>query len=125
LEARDLARFIAERYSGRVVEVGVGKFREVAETLRELGLEVLTVDLEGGDVADDVSRPRLELYEGASLIYALRPNPELLPHLERLADRVGADLLVRPLPGEEPGWRLVNHGRARFYLRTQKSLEML
>ncbi len=43
--ADDLAQFIAENYKGRVVEVGVGYFPEVALGLQARGLDVVLTDI--------------------------------------------------------------------------------
>jgi len=123
--ASDLAEFIRKNYSGLVVEVGAGYVPDVALRLR--GLDVAVTDKEerflGGlhVEKDDIFSPRLELYEGACLIYSLRPPLELQLAMGDLARSVGADVLVRPLEDEVaqlPGFvrRLVNAGEARFYL---------
>ncbi len=125
--AVDLAEFIAENYSGRVVEVGAGFAAEVALGLRERGLDVSLTDKEErllGSLQvekDDIFSPRLELYRGASLIYSIRPPLEMQLAMGQLAALIGADVLVRPLMDEVaelPGFsrRLVNRGQARFYL---------
>ncbi|NYT01419.1 MAG: hypothetical protein GKC10_01495 [Methanosarcinales archaeon] len=123
--AQHLAEFILAHYCGRVVEVGVGYQGDVACRLQSLDL--VATDRSGRDldgltvVGDDVFSPRLELYQGASLLYSIRPPLEIQVAMGRLARQVGADVLVRPL-GDEiadlPGFvrTLVNHGQARFYL---------
>jgi uncharacterized UPF0146 family protein len=123
--ASDLAEFIRKNYSGLVVEVGAGYIPDVALRLR--GLDVAITDKEerflGGlhVEKDDIFSPRLELYEGACLIYSLRPPLELQIAMGDLARSVGADVLIRPLDDEVaqlPGFvrRLINAGEARFYL---------
>ena len=125
--ADDLAEFIAGNYSGRVVEVGVGYFADVALGLQARGLDVLLTDKEerllGGlrVEKDDIFSPRLELYRGASLLYSIRPPLELQLAMGLLAAKIGADVLVRPLMDEVAqlqgfARRLVNRGEARFYL---------
>jgi uncharacterized UPF0146 family protein len=125
--ADDLAQFIAENYKGRVVEVGVGYFADVALGLQARGLDVVLTDKEerllGGlrVEKDDIFSPRLELYRGASLLYSIRPPLEMQLAMGLLAAKIGADVLVRPLMDEVaqlPGFgrRLVNRGEARFYL---------
>lgn len=125
--ADDLVEFIAENYSGRVVEVGAGFAAEVALGLQERGLDVALTDKEermlGGlrVEKDDIFSPRLELYRGASLIYSIRPPLEMQLAMGLLALQIGADVLIRPLMDEVaelPGFsrRLVNRGQARFYL---------
>ena len=123
----DLAEFIAKNYPGRVVEVGVGYLPHVARKLMDMGLDVILTDkeerlLEGMKVKkDDIFAPCQEIYQGAALIYSIRPPQEMQLALGEVAAAVGADLLVRPLQDEVadlPGFRrtLVNHGQARFYL---------
>ena len=125
--ADDLAEFIAENYRGRVVEVGVGYFADVALGLQARGRDVVLTDKEerllGGlrVEKDDIFSPRLELYRGASLLYSIRPPLELQLAMGLLASKVGAEVLVRPLMDEVaelPAFarRLVNRGEARFYL---------
>jgi uncharacterized protein len=125
--ADDLAQFIAENYPGRVVEVGAGFAAEVAQALQARGLDVLLTDKEerllGGlrVEKDDIFSPRLELYQGAGLLYSIRPPLEMQLVMGQLALQIGADVLVRPLMDEVamlPGFarRLVNSGEARFYL---------
>ena len=125
--ADDLAQFIAENYSGRVVEVGVGHFADVALGLQARGLDVVLTDKEErllGSLRvekDDIFSPRLEFYRGASLIYSIRPPLEMQLAMGQLASLIGADVLVRPLMDEVTelqgfARRLVNSGEARFYL---------
>ena len=125
--AKDLAQFIGKNYSGRVVEIGAGHVLEVALHLASLGRDVLITDREerylGGIhiEKDDIFMPRLDLYQGASLIYSIRPPLELQLAMGILASRLGTDILIRPLNDEVaelPGFvrRLVNAGEARFYI---------
>lgn len=125
--ADDLAEFIAENYSGRVVEVGAGFAAEVALGLLARGLDVALTDKEErllGSLLvekDDIFSPRQELYRRATLIYSIRPPLEMQLAIGLLAAKIGADVLVRPLVDEVaelPGFtrRLVNRGEARFYL---------
>ena len=104
----------------RAVEVGVGRRREVLEALRSLGVEVTAVDVVPmrGVVVDDVLEPELSVYSGAELIYSLRPPPELYPHLIKLAERVGASLVIVPMSTDPAptGMRLVNHRGVALYV---------
>jgi uncharacterized UPF0146 family protein len=124
----DLAEFIYSHYKGKVVEVGAGFVTDVASRLKTLGLlDLVATDLEKRDLesiavrADDIFSPCREIYEGASLLYSLRPPLEMQIAIGELACQIGADILIRPL-GDEiaelPGFsrRLVNAGEARFYL---------
>ncbi|OPY53330.1 MAG: hypothetical protein A4E49_01437 [Methanosaeta sp. PtaU1.Bin112] len=123
----DLVEFIAENYSGRVVEVGAGYVPEVAQGLQARGLDVVLTDKEERLLSglrvekDDIFSPRLELYREASLLYSIRPPLEMQLAMGQLAAKIGADVLIRPLMDEVaelPGFsrRLVNRGQARFYL---------
>lgn len=125
--AEDLARYIGMNYSGRVVEVGVGHVPDIAASLKAQGMDVVITDKEARTLdnlaveKDDIFSPRLELYQGAGLLYALRPPLELQIGMGILATRVGADVLIRPLGDEVamlPGFfrQLVNFGEARFFL---------
>jgi uncharacterized UPF0146 family protein len=125
--AVDLAAFIAENYSGQVVEVGAGYFADVALSLAAMGQEVVVTDKEERLLSglrvqkDDIFSPRLELYRAAKLLYAIRPPLEMQLAMGLLAAKIGADVLVRPMMDEVadlPGFtrRLVNRGEARFYL---------
>lgn len=129
----DLARFILARYSGKVVEVGVGSVPEVALLLSP-DMEVVATDREGrivegfAIVADDIFSPSPELYQGATLLYSIRPPLEMQLAMGELAQKIGADVIVRPLADEVaqiPGFSrtLVNEGEARFYLFTPSSQE--
>ncbi len=129
----DLARFILARYSGKVVEVGVGSVPEVALLLAP-HMEVLATDKTArtfGDIAvvdDDVFSPNPDLYRDASLLYSIRPPLEMQIAMGELAQKVGADVIVRPLADEVAqilgfSRTLVNEGEARFYLFTSSSRE--
>jgi len=129
-EFRAIAGYIAENYPSatKIVEVGVGKVPDVAIELQRLlpACEVVVTDvveppeLSGRVkfVRDDITEPNLSVYEGATLIYAVRPPPELQPHLLEVARDAGADLLIKPLAGESMplrGGRLINYQGVAFY----------
>ncbi|WP_456475525.1 UPF0146 family protein [Candidatus Pyrohabitans sp.] len=124
---RFLAEFLKKNYSGaaKVVEVGVGSERGVLNELKSsIKGEVFGVDVKGkGVIKDDVFSPNLEVYLGAELIYSLRPPPELYPALLSLAEKVGADLIIRPMSTDPPppGMRLVNYRGEFFYIKTRKA----
>lgn len=124
---KDFAEYIARNYPGarKIVEVGVGRELSVVEELRnKTRAEVVAVDIEAlAEVKDDVTRPRIEVYRRADLIYSIRPNPELYPYLIDIAHRVGADLIIRPFTLDSPpvGGKLVNYKKSTFYLFRAKS----
>lgn len=109
-----IVEFVRDNYNRKIVEVGVGQTVNVAEKLKETmpTTEVLVTDTQesvirsynGSSVraiVDNVFSPRLHVYQGASLIYSLNPPMEMVPALERLAEDVGADLLVKPMSDEQ------------------------
>lgn len=122
--AQELAEFIRKNYGGRVVEVGIGRSSDVALLLEPL--EVVATDIESRPHQvsfreDDIFSPREGIYEGASLLYSIRPPLEVQLAMGDLATRLGADVLIRPLKdeiAELPGFSrsLINLGEARFYL---------
>ncbi len=120
----DLARYIAEKYSGRVVEVGVGRFFTVSDYLQDFGLEVIRVDIvktRGDVVVDDVCRAQFHRYRGASLVYSIRPPYEIQACILRLGSALKCDVIILPLKNEVvEGGRLVNYKSARFYVFTPR-----
>ncbi len=72
---------------------------------------------------DDVFEPNEAVYEGADLIYFIRPPSELIPKLAELGRKVGADVLIIPLSEDEyfsdlSGWeRLEEDGIIAYLLR--------
>ena len=129
-ELRAIAGWISENYgtARKIVEVGVGKIPIVAAELRRLlpDCELLVTDIEEPPelpsgikfARADVTEPDLSIYEGADLIYAIHPPPELQPHLTRVAREVAADLLLKLTGDEEApeGQNLVNYRGAAFHL---------
>jgi len=97
---RGIGEYIAGRYR-RAVEVGIGNNPEAAGLVAAAGALMLCTDVRPGIrhdgltvVTDDVFEPDIGLYEGADLIYAVRPGVEMVPSLITLADRIDSDLLV-------------------------------
>lgn len=123
--AAEMADFILRNYSGTIVEVGVGHVPEVALLLSR-NISVVATDKEACPIdglciqKDDIFSPRKEIYEGASLLYSIRPPIEVQLAMGCLAAELEADVLVRPLENEIaslPGFsrKLINIGDARFY----------
>ena len=120
-----LVDYIARNYRGKVVEVGIGFYWDVAIALSERSFDVIATDVKDISigkrgikfVVDDISNPDLEIYRGAILIYSIRPPPELFEAIKRTAISVGADAIVKPLHNEFPdGWDLVNFNGLSFYV---------
>jgi len=137
-----LIDWIKQNYSNarKIVEVGVGHRMDVAERISEAlpRAEILVTDKDESwvrsrksgrirAIADDVMFPSLKLYQGASLVYSLHPPGEILPGLEKLANGVGADLLIVPISDErhdlpQDKWReLVVHGRIVGWLLDKRT----
>jgi uncharacterized UPF0146 family protein len=105
----------------KVVEIGIGSYPKVALALKARGLQVTATDIQPEFVGvpvefDDIRSPRLDLYDGAQAIYAVRPPLELLPSLKRLANKLAVDLVVKPLAAEPVDGLLINYGGSFFYL---------
>ncbi|HTY89726.1 MAG TPA: UPF0146 family protein [Methanocella sp.] len=126
----DIAGYIKSRYprGSRIVEVGVGGHPEVAELLRE-DFDVVCTDVsESGPggvryVRDDIFRPDMTIYEGAALIYSIRPPIDMQDCIASVAKKVGADLLIRPFSSERTdlnkyfrNFKVVNHKSAVFFI---------
>lgn len=111
-----LVNWIQQNYGDakKIIEVGVGHRIDVAERISEAlpHAEILVTDKDESwvrsrkpgrvrAVADDALIPNLSIYRGASLMYSLNPPGEIVPALEKLAKRVGADLLLVPISDEQ------------------------
>ncbi|CAJ35747.1 UPF0146 family protein [Methanocella arvoryzae] len=130
----DLAEYILQHYpaGSRIIEVGIGRHPDTAELLsRYCDFTCTDVMPEGPEklnyVRDDVFQPDMRLYEGASLIYSIRPPVDLQDSIAAIANRVGADLLIRPFSSEKTDlsrhfseFRCINYKRAVFFLYQNK-----
>lgn len=138
LDTEDIVDFITSNYSNakKIVEIGVGSLPSVAIRVKKrlASTTVIIVDVdwikireieqehpELVAIKDDVFRPEYAIYRGASLIYAIRPPPELIPAISNLSMAVNTDVLIRPLSSEEAGfnfspkWKFVRHNKATLY----------
>ena len=128
---RDLIDFISKKYRGKIVEIGIGRYQEVARELIKLGFNVVVTDVgriqsDLKIIIDDVCNPRLEIYRGATLLYSIRPPYEIQRCILSLARKIGSDAIIVPLKNEIiNGGELVNYKSARFYLFTRQSLQAL
>lgn len=116
LDAENIIEYIASNYKGsrKIVEIGVGRVHQIALGLREKlpETEIVVTDIEPNNlkqiphshglktVVDDITAPRMGIYANSTLIYSIRPPPELHPHLLELAKKVQADLIIRLLTNE-------------------------
>lgn len=118
----DLIDFIAGRYDN-AVEIGIGHFPDVAFALLERGISVFATDIQVFHykglkvVIDDIIWTDLSLYGGIDLIYSMRPPPELVPYMQKLAKKISADLIIKPLSDEYiEGCRLIRNRNTTFFL---------
>lgn len=125
--AADMAEYIEARYR-KAVEIGIGHDPRVAQELVRRGIEVTATDRAAvhhpglAVVRDDVTEPRIALYQDADVLYAVRPPPELVPHLIRLARIVNADLLVKALASDFLEGRRIWQGNSLLYLWSRTCL---
>lgn len=136
-----LSKYIRDNYprAGKIVEVGVGHRINIAieVKMRLPNTEVIVTDKDESwirsrrtpkvrAVVDDVTSPRLSIYEGAELVYSLHPPVELVSALVSLAEKVNSDLLVVPVADEqeafqEDKWRKVaREGRTVGWILSRK-----
>jgi uncharacterized UPF0146 family protein len=130
-DGRDIAEYILNNYSNKVVEIGVGNLPQVALLLKDK-LDVVVTDINEQKhnwhngvrfYKDDIFNPDIGLYENASLIYSIRPPIDLQGAMAKMAGEVGADIIIRPFGNEKADlrkyykdYKLVNYKKARFYL---------
>jgi len=137
-DTEDIVDFITSNYSNakKIVEIGVGNLPSVAIPVKKklASTTIIVVDIDRAKIReieqehpellatiDDIFHPEYAIYRGASLIYAIRPPPELIPAISNLSTTVNADVLIRPLSSEETGfnfspkWKLVRHNKATLY----------
>jgi len=119
--AEGLIDYIAGRYTS-VVEIGIGHSPKIAVRLLEKGIAIFATDTRPFDyeqvkvIVDDITDPDLSFYRNIDLIYSINPPPELVPYMKETAERVSADLIVRPLASDFLDGRLIRHGNTSFYI---------
>jgi len=140
----DIANLISNLYPNakKIVEVGVGRSPYTVIRLQSLlpGAEIIVTDVDRrvvrelarwnlNSVLDDISQPNLEIYENADLIYSIRPPFELIPNLEALAEKTGADVLIIPLSEDaylsnlSKKWKVIQrNGLTAYLLKNLKNL---
>ena len=136
-----IAYLISKLYprARKIIEVGVGRSPYTLLQLRSLlpNVEIVATDIDQEVVrelngmgvkslVDDIFEPDEEVYEGADLIYSIRPPFELIPRLAELGSRIGADILIIPLSEDAylsnlSGWeRIVENGLIAYLLRSSR-----
>jgi uncharacterized UPF0146 family protein len=118
---KGLVGFISGRYRA-AAEIGIGHFPDVALALVRKGLRVFATDTKQFSyrglkvITDDIAEPEIALYEGVRLLYSLRPPPELIPYMKKLARRLPADLIIKPLASDHAGEQLMQYRDSTFFL---------
>jgi uncharacterized UPF0146 family protein len=136
-----IAYLISKLYprARKIIEVGVGRSPYTLLQLRSLlpNVEIVATDIDQEVVrelngmgvkslVDDIFEPDEEVYEGADLIYSIRPPFELIPRLAELGSRIGADILIIPLSEDVhlsnlSGWeRIVENELIAYLLRSSR-----
>lgn len=109
----------------KIAEVAVGRFDKIAETLSSKeNITLIKTDILPKDssvVKDDITNPNLELYEDVDIIYSIRPPSELQPYIVKLAEKIGSQLIIKPLTNEDLNtgrvkMKLKNFNKASFYI---------
>lgn len=109
----------------KIAEVAIGKFDQIAKMLSEKeNIILIKTDIQPADptvIIDDITNPNLELYKDVDLIYSIRPPSELHPYIIKLAQKTGAQLIIKPLTGEDLNtprvkMQLKNFKKASFYV---------
>ena len=108
----------------KIAEIAVGKFSRIADDLSAMdNITLIKTDIAPADdtvIADDITCPNLELYRDVELIYSIRPPSELQPYIVDLAEKIGSQLIIKPLTNEDLNtgrakMKLKNFGKASFY----------
>lgn len=124
-----LARLLIERHpKGKFVEIGVGFNFKVALELKNLGRRVLVVDWNPEAVkkakelgleayVDNVFSPRLEIYRDTVAIYSIRPTPEIVEPILKLAQLLKIPVYILPFSLDHMPriLRLENYGGLPIY----------
>lgn len=109
----------SENRNVKIAEIGVGKFDRIANSLGEReNITLIKTDIIPKDatvIKDDITNPNLDLYKDVDIIYSIRPPSELQPHLVSLAQKIGSQLIIKPLTNED-----LNTGRVKMKLKNFK-----
>lgn len=104
-----IGRYIVTTYT-HAVEVGIGENSDAASLVARAGKLLRSTDIKNipalPELAfriDDIFEPDLSLYQGADVVYAIRPAIEMIPPLRSLAETINADLIVYHLGFESYG----------------------
>ncbi|ALM75814.1 UPF0146 family protein [Thermococcus barophilus] len=103
-----LAEYFAQKFKrGKIIEIGIGFNFKAALKLKELGFDVVVIDWNPkaverakeiglNAIVDDIFNPRLEIYKQAKAMYSIRPTPEMMPYLLKLAKTIKVPIYIVP-----------------------------
>ena len=109
----------------KIVEIGAGKFQTISKNLSENeNIDILMIDIDPANeniIKDDVFNPDMTIYEGADILFSIRPPAELQEAIMKIRDKVNATLIIKPLFNEDLNMKtkkmkLKNYNRASFYI---------
>lgn len=109
----------------KIAEIGVGNFDRISNILSQKdNVTLIKTDIIPKDssvIKDDITNPNLELYKDVDIIYSIRPPSELQPHIINLTEKIGSQLIIKPLTNEDLNtgkvkMKLKNYKKASFYI---------
>ena len=109
----------------KIVEIGAGKFQTISKNLSENeNIDIIMTDIDPANeniIKDDVFNPDMTIYEGADILFSIRPPAELQEAIMKIRDEVNATLIIKPLFNEDLNMKtkkmkLKNYNRASFYI---------
>ena len=109
----------------KIVEIGAGKFQTISKNLSEKeNIDIVMTDIDPANeniIKDDVFNPNMSIYNGADILFSIRPPAELQEAIMKIRDEVNATLIIKPLFNEDLNikkkkMKLKNFNRASFYI---------
>ena len=125
---QDFGEYILNEVGGNevtIAEIAIGKFDKISQMLsKKENITLIKTDISPDNesiIKDDITNPNLELYKDVDIIYSIRPPSELQPYLVKLAEKINAMLIIKPLTGEDLNtprvkMQLKNFKKASFYI---------
>ena len=109
----------------KIVEIGAGKFQTISKNLSENeNIDIVMTDIDPANeniIKDDVFNPNMSIYNGADILFSIRPPAELQEAIMKIRDNANATLIIKPLFNEDLNMKtkkmkLKNYNRASFYI---------
>ena len=109
----------------KIVEIGAGKFQTISKNLSENeNIDIVMTDIDPANeniIKDDVFNPNMSIYNGADILFSIRPPAELQEAIMKIRDEVNATLIIKPLFNEDLNMKtkkmkLKNYKSAYFYI---------